>query len=380
MEITSVDAEVVEATRRFGNVSAVKTVETSTFVMVTLTSSDGTKGLGEISDVEDPESMPSMERIETELEEFLLGRDPRRINKLTKDMYDAVDFGTFGFHTFQQLALSGIDTALHDLVGRLYDVPVYNLLGGRTRDVPVTWVTFTRRQEDEIDALREEIRPRVEEGFTAFKLKVGEIDPAIDEHRIRTVREMAGDDATVLIDAQGVWDVEAAVENIQRFEAVGIDGVETPVGHPDPSVDAPGYYYDRPLLPEELAEVRERTDTPLLEHVHDPKFGLELVEADAVDVFTVEVCAGGLMHARRILNIAAAAGIDARLGSTSELGPGTTAAAALAVSSTAISYPCDLASLGTYEETIMADGIEYQNGVLQTRDAPGFGFEIPEVF
>lgn len=376
MEITDIDADVVRIGREFGTKSAIKEIKESVFVLLRLTAADGSTGIGEISDVEHPDAMPTTDEIEAEVGDFLMGEDPREINRLAEEMYDAIDFGPFDFHTFQQLALAAVDMALYDLVGDWYEVPAYQLLGGRTRDVPLCWVVFTRQEPDAAEALREEVRTRVDQGFSAFKLKVGEVDPAVDAERIRTVREIAGDDAHVFVDAQGVWELEEAIETIERFEEEGIDGIETPVGHPDPEVDTRGYYYDVPLVPAELATVREAIDTPVFEHVLDPQFGIDLAAVDAVDVFTVEACSGGITRADRILDVAEAAGIDARLGSTVELGPGTIAAGSLGAASTAVTYPCDLIGPQVYDESILESGLEYRNGTLRPADEPGFGISL----
>lgn len=381
MRITGVDAQTVEVGRRFGESSTVKQADTSTSTLVRIRGNDGNIGIGEMPDIETPDSMPSDEDIEIELERFLVGEDPRSINELTRRMYDEVNFGSFSFHSFQQLALGAVDTALYDLVGHHYEIPAYQLLGGRTQDVPICWVAFTRRNSNEIDALGEEIEKKVAQGFEAFKLKVGEVNLETDEKRIQTVRDIAGEDAQIFLDAQGVWTLEEARENIARFEPFGIDGVETPVGHSDLSKSAPGYYYDIPLLPDEIATLKSETDVPLIEHVLDPTFGVALAAHDAVDVFTVEVCAGGLNRAQRILAIAEAAGIDARLGSTIELGPGTAAAASLAASSTAVTYPCDLIGVEVYADAVLDDPPEYENGYLRPPTKPGFGVTVnSEVF
>ncbi|MFC6799498.1 MULTISPECIES: mandelate racemase/muconate lactonizing enzyme family protein [unclassified Haladaptatus] len=369
MEVASVDVTTVEVERKFG-------FGTSTCTLIELTTDTGESGVGEIPDIEDPEAAPSDTEIEAEIESFLSGRDPRQIQLLTDEMYDAVSFGKFEFHSFQQLALGAIDTALYDLVGTHLNTPVHQLLGGRSHDVPITWVVFTRGGEDELTELRAEVQEKVEEGFTAFKLKVGEREPSVDLARIEAVRDIAGDDATVLLDAQGLWSKSEAISTIRKFEQAGIDGVETPVGHPDKQADAPGYYYDIPLFPDDIAEVRAAVDTALIEHVLDPAFGLELIQADAVDVFTVEVCSGGITRAKRILDIAASAGVDARLGSTVELGPGSAAATALATASTAVTYPCDLIGPALYKGAVLSNRIEYQDGCLSARDAPGFGIDV----
>ena len=378
MEITDVRAELARPERSVGIESAVKRVEQSTCVIVTIEASDGSRGVGEIPDIENPEDMPSTAEIEAEMARFLLGRDPRRVHLLAEEMGEVVDFGPDEFHSFQQLALGAIDMALYDLVGHRYDVPAYQLLGGRTRDVPICWVVFTRRGDDRFEKLREEVRTRVEQGFEAFKLKVGEAGVDVDRRRIEAVREIAGEDATVLIDAQGVWDLDQAVETIEELAPAGVDGVETPVGHPDASVDAPGYYYDVPLLPEELREVREAVDVPILEHVLDPAFGLALAQNQAVDVFTVEAPSGGITRAQRALQIAEAADIDARLGSTVELEPGTMAGAALAAASPAVTYPCDLIGPLVYEDSVVERSLPYEDGHLRLSERPGFGIDLQE--
>lgn len=369
MEVTSVDVTTVEVERHFG-------FGTSTCTLVELNADTGETGVGEIPDIEDPESAPTDTEIKSEIESFLLDRDPRQVRLLTDEMYDAVSFGPFEFHSFQQLALGAIDTALYDLVGTHLDTPVYQLLGGRSQEIPITWVVFTRGGKDELDELRREVQKKVDQGFGAFKLKVGERDPSVDLARIEAVRDIAGDDATVLLDAQGLWSKSEAISTIREFESAGIDGVETPVGHPDKQASAPGYYYDIPLFPEDIAEVRAGVDTPLIEHVLDPSFGLDLIQANAVDVFTVEVCSGGIARADRILDLAASAGIDARLGSTVELGPGTAAATALATASTAVTYPCDLVGPALYQGKVLSTPIEYRDGSLSARDAPGFGIDV----
>ena len=369
MHITDVTVTTVQAERRFG-------FGTSLCGLIQLRTDTGAVGVGEIPDIEDPDTMPDPAALTAEIEGFLLGEDPRQLQRLTHEMHDAIGLGEMAFHSFRQLTLGAIDTALYDLVGDALELPVHQLLGGRTRDVPIQWVVFTRGGADELDALRAEVREKVDAGFDAFKIKVGERAPAIDRARVEAVREIAGADATVMLDAQGLWTVEEAIDRISALEAVGIDAVETPIGHPDKTVEAPGYYYDIPLLPEDLAQVRTAVETPIVEHVLDPSFGLALLQAEAVDVFTVEVCSGGITRAQQVLNLAAVGGVDARLGSTVELGPGTLAATALGAAHPAITYPCDLVGPALYETTVLADAVTYDDGTLRPREAPGLGFTL----
>jgi len=375
MEISEVSIERVSAERTVGRRSAIKEATHSTSVLVEVAATNGVTGLGEVPDVENPEEIPPADELEATLEACLHGRDPRAINRLSREIPEALDLGPTGFHSFQQLTAGAIDAALYDLVGNSYGIPAYRLLGGARESVPLCWVVFTR-YDDGVDDLREEVDKRVEQGFESFKLKVGERGPEIDEERIRAVREVAGDDVDVFLDAQGAWSLSEAIDRIERFASLGIDGVETPVGHPDSTVEAPGYYYDVPLLPDDIAQLRAQVDVPIMEHVLDPAFGIELVRNNAVDVFTVEVCSVGITATRRILGLAESADLDARVGSTLEFGPATQAGVSLAAASPAVTYPSDLIGPLVYEETVLDRPVEYEDGAVVPRDEPGFGISV----
>ncbi len=375
MEISDVRVQRFERSRSVGLRSAVKEVAGTTSLVVTLETDTGLIGRGEASDIEQPAEIPDDAEIARRLRGPLVGRDPRRINALYDEVPDQLDFGPMAFHSFQQLLVAALDTACYDLVGKRYGAPAYQLLGGNTAPVTLSWVVFADDPED-YDGIRSEVQEKYDDGFRHFKLKVGEHGPEVDEARIRAVREVVGPDASVLLDAQGEWTIDTAIDRIDRFASIGIDGVETPVGHPDPDVDAPGYYYDKPLFPAELATVREAVDVPILEHVLDPSFGTALVRAHAVDVFTVEVCATGLTGTQRLLHLAQSAGLGARLGSTVEFGPGTLAAATLAAASPAVTHPSDLIGPLVYPDDVLAEPVRYGQGSLAPRDRPGLGFDV----
>lgn len=350
---------------------------TSTSILLRLQASDGSIGIGEIPDVEDANNVPSKNALENKIADFLISQNPLEINRMANIMGDQIDFGPFNpRQSFQRIALKGIETALYDLVGDRYNIPVYQLLGGFVKPVPVTWVVYTRAVPNEIEGLEKEIQNKVDEGFTSFKLKVGGLDVEDDYERIQTVRNIAGEDATILLDAQAEYTTQEAISSIRKFEPLGIDGIETPVSHPDPDIDAPMHYNDLPVRIEDLIEVRDAVDTPIMEHVPDSDFGLQLAMKDAVDVFTVSVSKGGINFAKQLLEIADAANIDARLGTTVELGVGAAAAVALGSSSTTVTYPCDINGPALYRKSPLKSPLEYKNGTFTPRDSPGFGFEL----
>ncbi|MBE3142029.1 MAG: hypothetical protein IMZ53_15755, partial [Thermoplasmata archaeon] len=238
------------------------------------------------------------------------------------------------------------------------NVPVYNLLGGKKRDkVWVSWVAFIRGTE----LLEQEIAQKVDEGFNAFKLKVG-ISAELDEERVRIVRNIAGDDAVIKLDANSGWSFDEAVENLKRLEKYNPAGIETPI----PYLDIEG-----------KAKLRKKTGIPVIEHVHTLHFALQLMKEDAIDVFNVStVGSGGILRARNVLALAQSEGIPCLLGSTVEVGLGTAAQLHLAASSSQVTWPSDLVGPKLYKNDLITCAHKWDKNMLYVPDGNGLGVEV----
>ena len=113
---------------------------------------------------------------------------------------------------------AAVDTALLDLVGQHYNAPLHVLLGGTHRThIQVSWVAFIRTVEE----IEEEISSKVAEGFTAFKLKVGD-EPNLDMEHVRLCRRIAGPKAYIKVDASGQWEEQEAVEQLTARSLIHI--------------------------------------------------------------------------------------------------------------------------------------------------------------
>jgi L-alanine-DL-glutamate epimerase-like enolase superfamily enzyme len=364
--IVAVDSHPVAVRRRRPTLSATLDhqahlggpVAVSYFVVIRLETSDGAFGYGEISDAP-LHQWPGLAEIRGFLERRLLGSDASRLEVLTRPERPALDRRLD--ETAFDLLSAGIDSALYDLRGRRLGVPAHDLVGGLVnQSIPLSWVIYI----DTLEALEAEVAQRMAEGFEHFKLKVG-IDPDLDVERVRLVREAAGDRAIVKLDANSAWSVEEAVTVLRRMERWHPDGVETPI----PYRDVAG-----------KAEVRRRTGVPILEHVNDVPFAVELLRHEAVDVMNVAtVGAGGIWRARRILGLAEGAGIACLLGSTLELGIGTAAQLHLAAGSPALTWPSDLVGPQVYERDVIREKIEPVEGSLRVPTGPGLGVEVDPV-
>ncbi|MDP6507363.1 MAG: enolase C-terminal domain-like protein, partial [Planctomycetota bacterium] len=175
--------------------------EKSDYLLYTLITEDGLTGIGEISDIEFDWVTLSAGQLEEWLGDFLIGADPEDRAELTDRLKGS--FPSEMKREQRMMLSSSLEMALLDLEGRGKEKPVCELLGGRVRDsVNVSWVIYIRSAEQ----MEDEVKDRIAEGFTAFKMKVG-ADLDLDEKRLQLFRDTAGD-AEIKIDANGAWNVE----------------------------------------------------------------------------------------------------------------------------------------------------------------------------
>ncbi len=159
----------------------------------------------------------------------LLGRDPAEIDKLWLDMFRAVSYSGWG--GAEMRAISAIDVALWDLAGKAANVPIYQLLGGASRDSIRTYNTCY----DHIDFMKEPVRLARElkaAGVNAMKIwpfdgvavETGGNFISADQMRqglepLRLIREEFGDSMDVAMEFHGYWNLPCAIKIAQAVEA-----------------------------------------------------------------------------------------------------------------------------------------------------------------
>jgi len=202
-----------------------------------------------------------------------------------------------------QAACAALEMALWDLQGKALGRPLCDLIGGRTRDGLVEVIAWGW---DEPEALAEKTRRMRAEGITVFKIKVGDL-PERDEQRVAAVREAAGPDARLTVDANQGWlDAKTAVRAIRMLEPYGIELAEQPVRMDD--LEAARF-------------VRAHVDVPIAldESVRGPREALAAAKAGACDIFVVKLMkTGGILNALKVNAIAEAAGITIMMGNMGE--------------------------------------------------------------
>ena len=164
-----------------------------------------------------------------DLEAFLHGRDALDTEAAIRD-WDA-ESEYFGRAGVNRWALGLANLAMWDARGKLAGAPVWKLLGGEARPVPVYgsggWLSYSDGE------LVDEVTGYARRGFPAVKVKVGSKAPGRDLERLARVREAVGPHVRVMMDANQGLSVDAALELALAARGLGIDWFEEPIDHRD---------------------------------------------------------------------------------------------------------------------------------------------------
>src|SRR5882724_10547529 len=232
--------------------------------------------------------------IDLYLKPLLIGHDPWDIELLWQHMYRKTM--AFGRKGIAMVAISAVDIALWDLLGKSAKQPVYRLLGGRTKKrIPVY---ASRLYSMPLDELRVEAQRYKDEGYKAMKLRFGwgPVDGAegmqCNIELVRTVREVVGDGIDVMADAYMGWTLDYAKRMLPLLEPFHLRWLEEPV-IPD---DTRGY-----------KELKAYGRVPIAGGEHEfTVFGFrDLLEANALDYIQFDTNrVGGISQARKVSALA----------------------------------------------------------------------------
>lgn len=356
MKITSVRAIPFKAPRKVPWRAAFGHVAESEYAIIIVETDQGVHGIGEIATVWDRRGISQADDVSRLLAPLLIGKNPLNLNELCLAIHARLGRGS-------NPAKAGVDIALHDLAGKLLNIPVHQLLGGKLRDkVKLSYsINMASAEEMAEDAAR-----LVAEGFRTLKLKAG-LDHRADLRALEKIRAKIGPEIALRIDMNaGVSSPKEAVRRIRDFERFDIEFVEQPVKGPD--LDG-------------MAFVREHSTLPIMadESVWESKDALAVVKTGAADLANIYVMeAGGLREARQAFAIFEAASIPTMLGSMPEFGIGTAAQLHLAATAPNLVETNDLCGFLYHERDIVQSSLKVENGVVHLPEGPGLGVTLDE--
>jgi L-alanine-DL-glutamate epimerase-like enolase superfamily enzyme len=331
------------------------------YVLVHIETDEGLTGIGEA-----PADIgffgQALEQIQVAVDDYLgpllVGKEPFDIPALM----DHIDFRE------NSSAKSGIDMALHDLVGKAQGKSVCELLGGRKQErVPVAIEIAGGSAED----MANECRKYMKMNVRAFKPKIGSI-PEKDAERLRAIRDAVGPDVSLRADANRGFTPDEAIAFCRLIERDGIhlEILEQPVE----AYDLPG-----------MARVRAAVNTPIEadESCFGPHDAEAVIRAEAADVLNIKVGkAGGLVGCMKIAELAKQAGLECVLGTAFGVGLGIAAKLHLAAAIGNYSGAVEFTELGLHGPLLLGQADKDlalpldEDGCLPVPTGPGLGVEL----
>jgi L-Ala-D/L-Glu epimerase / N-acetyl-D-glutamate racemase len=299
---------------------------------------DGVVGHGEAAPIERYGESAASALAFVEEHGGLLGDDPFALEEIGGRLAEAPG---------EQAAKAALDSALHDLQGRLVGLPAWRLLGLRRTGPPTSWTIWLG---DPDEMARRAERAARDGRFRRLKLKLGGSD-GLDVERVHAVRSITR--LPLQVDVNEWWALDEALDALPRLAELGVEYVEQPLRAGDDGG----------------AQLRERSPVPI--YVDEDCHTLADVArcAEIADGVTIKLAkAGGIREATRMAHAARALGLGVMLGCMIESGLGIAAGCCVAPL-------CDHVDLDG--NLLLAEdprpGVELVDGVQVPSDAPGLG-------
>ncbi|MBN8826643.1 MULTISPECIES: mandelate racemase/muconate lactonizing enzyme family protein [unclassified Spirosoma] len=258
-----------------------------------------------------------------------------------------------------QRIYEAFESAVLDVVGKLLNVRVSQLLGGTYRDrIDCFGWTGRRTPEDAAQKAYEAMR----KGHKAFKFKCSDEDPV----RLWTeaIRDKCGDGIKILLDPNQRWtDVETTLRLMEGVDRTIMLGLEDPILH----ADVTGFKY-----------LRETLGMPMYRHIslpytQDIRDMIAFVRADAVDGYNIN---GSAYNSVLLAEIAHLEGKSCWRGSEVDLGISETMGLHIAAASINCTIPSDLFGELVRTDDLITEPIRFENGAAIVPTGPGLGIEL----
>lgn len=309
--------------------------------------------------------------IETQYRSRVIGRDPFDVEVVWEDLYNRIkDYGLTGMTI---AALSGIDIALWDIIGRAVGKPVHKLIGGAHRTEVQAYATglYFIDMDRLVEEAVEEAEEYAAQGFRAIKMKIGLGDPKLDLRRVAAVRKAIGPDVKLAVDANHCFTVPQAIRLGRAMEELDL------------------LWFEEPISPEDhdgYVEVTRALDMAVAGGENDfTRWGFrDVIARKAMDIVQPDVCAaGGISECRKIAAMASAHGVECVPHAWgSAIGLAATVQFLAALPDTPPAFR-PMPPMLEFEQTpnplrdhLAKDPIVQRQGIVRVPDGPGLGIEV----
>jgi len=340
-----------------------KTIDT---LLVKITTDDGIVGWGEGKAPVAPQA--TKEVVDLLLADIVVGQDPNDVVVLWERMYAGmrVRGHRAGFYLE---AISGVDIALWDIIGKAMSKPLYQLLGGCFRNPVRVYASGLPAlsydmPEEAFEQLAQDARELKEKGYTGLKMAIGRGIKG-DLKSIRTIRDAMGDDFLIYTDAAGVYERAQAMQLGRELQ------------------DLNCVWFEMPIAPEDVAgygELARALDIPISLDSLTSRFEVaEFIRAGGLDVVLPDSYrAGGITECKRIAELADGFGLafapHISIGSAIHFAASAHLATAMPNTMTS-EYWFGENPIGN---AILKEPLILKDGYMHTPDKPGLGIDIDE--
>lgn len=330
-------------------------------LLVRVRTHDGLEGIGEAVVPCGPwwsgDSVEAMKiTIDRYLAPNLIGQDPHDAEAIFADLARVVRNNAF--------AKAGIEIALLDLVGKLHDLPIHALFGGRSRRAcPVAWPLASGSTDKDIDEIDEMLGSG---RASAFKVKMGATEMAADLARIGSLTHALEGRAGLRVDPNESWTEADALRALPALAEMGVEMIEQPV--------------ERSFL-DSMARITARSKVAIMidEGAQSETEMIEVAKRQAAHLVSIKLMkSGGVRSAKRMADIATAAGIPVYMGTFLESSIGTAAGMQLAATFGRLPFGGEIIGPLLLAEDIVTEPLVYRDGALQLPDGPGLGVTLDE--
>ncbi len=327
-------------------------------IFVKITTDDGYIGWGE------QRALPSWsyettESIVTTIQHYiaplLLGQNPLHLNAIHDEIYQTLKPAVSNGHPFAKAA---VDIALHDLIGRILNVPLHTLFGGKRQDTLPLCYALSIDTPEIMGLKAKALSP-----CSCFKVKVAGT-PAADAERLHAVNE-AVPDAKLWIDANQSYTPANAIELLKRTADIReIYCMEQPVASQD--------WFG-------MKRVRDRATIPVaIDEGCFTSFDLsKIARLECADAVVLKICkSGGLAECLKSVHVAEANALELLGSGLTEAGIGFIASVHL-FATLSLVLPAEL-NAPAFLETMAVSGIQIRDHVVTVPMGPGLGVTLDE--
>ena len=195
-------------------------------VVVEIETASGISGMGYLHLLNSPVLRTIGTCIEETITPLILGRDATAVEAIWSDLWRAtLTAGRGGITT---MAMSAIDIALWDIVGKAANMPLHRLWGHYRSEIPIYGSGCFRQMGG--DGMIDKAQRFVARGFKAIKMQVAHVhDLKTDLSNVRRMREALGPDIDIMVDVNMGWTADIAIQMGRKFEEFDIYWLEEPV-------------------------------------------------------------------------------------------------------------------------------------------------------